>query len=450
MLAGFEGVQKVTHPELKRRLDFIGLDETKIKQLKRAWPAIEKNLPVMLEEFYRRVMSDAGLAKIIGDPSNIERLKNAQRKHWAKLFEGDFDQSFYDDVRRIGKAHERIGLTPESYVSAYNFMLGEITAVLCKNFARDSQLPTILIASTNALLVDVEMAITVYYEETQTTYFNKLQDMSDEFEKTIGTVVSAVSSSAQDMSHASESLIASMGETQGEVEKAKNAAELSADNATTVAGAAEELDSSIREISSQVSRASTISNDVENSVQQTSETIEALNTAAEQIGTVVELIDKIASQTNLLALNATIEAARAGEAGKGFAVVASEVKNLANQTAKATGDITDQINNVQQSTVAAVTAIHGVAGQIGNIVEAVTAISAAVEQQAAATTEISGNINAVSSANRDVNNSLESVNDTAARTNSVASNVSEVSRKLKQNSEQLRSDVDAFITRLTS
>lgn len=88
MLAGFEGVQKVTHPELKRRLDFIGLDETKIKQLKRAWPAIEKNLPVMLEEFYRRVMSDAGLAKIIGDPSNIERLKNAQRKHWAKLFEG--------------------------------------------------------------------------------------------------------------------------------------------------------------------------------------------------------------------------------------------------------------------------------------------------------------------------------------------------------------------------
>ncbi|HCK17422.1 MAG TPA: chemotaxis protein, partial [Thalassospira sp.] len=190
----------MTHPELKRRLDFIGLDETKINALKRAWPAIEKNLPLMLEEFYRRVMSDAALAKIIGDPSNIERLKNAQRKHWAKLFEGDFDQSFYDDVRRIGKAHERIGLTPESYVSAYNFMLGEITAVLCKNFARDSQLPTILIASTNALLVDVEMAITVYYEETQTTYFNKLQDMSDEFEKTIGTVVSAVSSSAQDMS----------------------------------------------------------------------------------------------------------------------------------------------------------------------------------------------------------------------------------------------------------
>ncbi|KJE37198.1 chemotaxis protein [Thalassospira sp. HJ] len=438
------------HPELRRRLDFIGLDEPKIKQLIRAWPVIEKNLPAMLDEFYRKVMGNAELAKIVGDPSNIDGLKNAQRKHWAKLFDGTFDEEFYEEVRRIGKAHERIGLTPESYVSAYNFMLGEITLVLCKNFHRDAQLPTMVIACTNALLVDVEMAITVYYEETEKTYYKKLQEMSDEFEKTIGTVVSAVSSSASDMSQASETLMTSMQETQGEVEKARGAAEISADNATTVAGAAEELDSSIREISSQVSRASTISSDVEDSVRQTSDTIEALNTAAEQIGTVVDLIDKIASQTNLLALNATIEAARAGEAGKGFAVVASEVKNLANQTAKATGDITEQINNVQQSTVAAVNAIHGVAGQISSIVDSVTAISAAVEQQAAATTEISGNINAVSSANREVNSSLETVNGTATRTSSVALNVSEVSQTLKQNSEQLRKDVDAFITKLTS
>ncbi|WP_175581332.1 globin-coupled sensor protein [Thalassospira sp. HF15] len=438
------------HPDMKRRLEFIGLDEPKIKELKRAWPVIEKNLPAMLDEFYRRVMNDEGLARIVGDPSNIEGLKNAQSKHWAKLFEGAFDQSFYDDVRRIGKAHERIGLTPESYVSAYNFMLGEIISVLCKNFHRDGQLPVLITASTQALLIDVEMAITVYYEETQKTYSAKLNEMSDEFEKTIGTVVSAVSSSATEMSQASESLMSSMQETQGEVEKARGAAEISADNATTVAGAAEELDSSIREISSQVSRASTISTEVEGSVRQTSDTIETLNAAAEQIGTVVDLIDKIASQTNLLALNATIEAARAGEAGKGFAVVASEVKNLANQTAKATGDITEQINNVQQSTVAAVNAIHGVAGQISNIVDSVTAISAAVEQQAAATTEISGNINAVSSANRDVNSSLETVNGTATRTSSVASNVSDVARTLKQNSERLRADVDAFITRLTS
>ncbi|MCC9625435.1 globin-coupled sensor protein [Thalassospira sp. MA62] len=437
------------HPEIKRRLEFIDFNEKKAEQLKKAWPIVEGNIEPILDVFYQKVMARPELAQIVGNPSNITRLKNAQKTHWAKLFEGTFDDSFYDDVRRIGKAHEMIGLTPESYVSAYNFMLGELTRLLLAKFRKSSEAGEITIAATNAILVDMEMAITVYYEETENTYNRKLAKMSGEFEESVGGVVASVSSSAEEMAHASETMMTSMRETQAEVDQARSAADISADNATTVAGAAEELDSSIREISSQIARASTISNEVETSVQKTTETMETLNSAAEQIGTVVDLIDKIASQTNLLALNATIEAARAGEAGKGFAVVASEVKNLANQTAKATGDITEQINAVQQSTLAAVNAIRGVSSQIGSIVDSVTAISAAVEQQAAATTEISGNINSVSSANKDVSNSLSTVNDTASRSSEVATEVSEASKTLQKNAQRLRAEVDSFIQHLT-
>ncbi|HBU99192.1 protoglobin domain-containing protein, partial [Thalassospira lucentensis] len=170
------------HPEIRRRLEFIDFNDTKAKLLKKAWPVIDKNIAPILDVFYQKVMGRPDLAKIIGDPSNIDSLKNAQRKHWGKLFEGTFDDSFYEDVRRIGKAHERIGLTPESYVSAYNFMLGEITSLLLKHFRKDADVSMMVVAATNALLVDVEMAITVYYEETQNTYNRKLHGMSTEFE----------------------------------------------------------------------------------------------------------------------------------------------------------------------------------------------------------------------------------------------------------------------------
>ena len=133
------------HSEIRRRLEFIGFDDAKAKQLRRAWPVIEKSLPPILDEFYRRVMARPELAQIVGSQSNVTRLKEAQSKHWAKLFDGTFDDSFYEDVRRIGKAHERIGLTPESYMSAYNFMLGEISALLFRHFHRDSQVSLMVV-----------------------------------------------------------------------------------------------------------------------------------------------------------------------------------------------------------------------------------------------------------------------------------------------------------------
>jgi methyl-accepting chemotaxis protein len=436
--------------ELDRRIAFVDFNEKKRSHLREIWPLIEKNLPAMLDTFYKKIMARPDLAAIIGDTSRIDGLKRAQSNHWKTLFRGDFDDHYFEEVRRIGRAHEKIGLTPEAYVSGYNFILGLMISLLHETFRKRRDLGEMIAAASTAVVIDMEMAITIYYEETRNTYQRRLGEMSDDFQTTVSKVVTALASSAGDMSHAAEALVDSVQQTRDQTNGARDAAELSAENAATVAGAAEELDSSIREISSQVSRASTISQEVEGAVRATSDTIGILDATAQEIGTVVDLIDKIASQTNLLALNATIEAARAGDAGKGFAVVASEVKNLANQTAKATGDITAQINAVQETTHRAVDAIQGVTGQIGKIVESVAAISAAVEQQAAATGDISNNINGVSSANRNVNSSLGNVGTTADHTGSVAEEVLTVSKALRSHANTLRQDVDNFLNRLSA
>ncbi|PKR55212.1 globin-coupled sensor protein [Thalassospira marina] len=436
--------------ELDRRIAFVEFNDKKRSYLRELWPVIEKNLPEMLDSFYKKVMARADLAAIIGDINRVEGLKRAQTSHWKTLFKGDFDGHYYEEVRRIGRAHEKIGLTPEAYVSGYNYILGMMTSILHDTFRKRREVGEMIAAASTAIIIDMEMAITIYYEETRNTYHRRLGAMSEDFQTTVSKVVSSLADSASDMSNAAEALVDSVQQTRTQTTGARDAAEVSAENAATVAGAAEELDGSIREISSQVSRASTISQDVEGAVRATSDTIAILDATAQEIGTVVDLIDKIASQTNLLALNATIEAARAGDAGKGFAVVASEVKNLANQTAKATGDITAQINAVQETTHRAVDAIQGVTSQISIIVDAVAAISAAVEQQAAATGEISNNINAVSSANQNVNSSLGHVGLTADHTGSVAQEVLSVSKALRNHADVLRKDVDSFLKRLSA
>lgn len=182
-------------------------------------------------------------------------------------------------------------------------------------------------------------------------------------------------------------------------------------NVETVAAAAEELTYSIREISQRVIESSRIAEDAVSHAQKTNAIVEGLNTASGKIGHVVGLITDIAGQTNLLALNATIEAARAGDAGKGFAVVASEVKNLADQTARATEEISEQINSIQTSTGAAVTAIQQISHTIKQISDISTAIAAAVEEQSAATGEISRNIQQAAAGTQEVAEAIDRMSD---------------------------------------
>jgi len=255
----------------------------------------------------------------------------------------------------------------------------------------------------------------------------------------------ALTAAADEMRATSKAMSISTGEAGRQAGAVAAAAEQASANVETVAAASEELARSIGEIGVQVSHAANISRDAVAAAQETTGTVESLAQAAQRIGEVVKLINDIASQTNLLALNATIEAARAGEAGRGFSVVASEVKNLASQTAKATDEIRSQIGSMQAATHAAVEAICGIGGRIGEINAVSTAIASAVEEQGAATREITQNTQEAARGTRGVTANIAGVNSGVSQTNQAARQVLSAADGLQQQADGMRAQVDRFL-----
>lgn len=213
----------------------------------------------------------------------------------------------------------------------------------------------------------------------------------------------------------------------------------------SVASATEELSSSVNEIGRQVQESTIISERAVDQARATNQSVGELAQAASRIGDVVELINNIAGQTNLLALNATIEAARAGDAGRGFAVVASEVKALAEQTAKATGEISEQIANIQNATSRSVGAIRGISDTISRMSEISSTIASAIEEQGAATQEISRNIQQAAQGTMQVSSSVAEVQHGASETGTAASQVLSAAQSLSQDSTRLKQEVGRFL-----
>jgi methyl-accepting chemotaxis protein len=258
-------------------------------------------------------------------------------------------------------------------------------------------------------------------------------------------VVGIVASAASEMEASAQSMSATAEETNRQSTAVAAASEQAATNVQTVASAAEELSASIREIQQQMATSARIAQQAVEQVDRTDVTVTGLVQAADKIGEVVNLISDIASQTNLLALNATIEAARAGEAGKGFAVVASEVKNLANQTAKATEEIGQQIAAMQTATGDSVQAIRGIGETIKQISEVTTAVASAVEEQGAATQEISRNVQQASAGTQEVSSNITGVSQAATQTGTAAGQVLNAARELAQQGQQLNTEIEAFL-----
>ncbi|WP_305846560.1 globin-coupled sensor protein [Microvirga sp. VF16] len=434
-------------PLLAERLEFIGIDDGTCRDLRTIWQEISPELPKILERFYAHMHRQPRLSKLIGTQQS--RLVSAQLQHWSRLFSGNFDASYVDGIRRIGLIHNKIGLEPRWYIGGYAFILNELVGALSKKHRfKGAMLARKLTVMNQAVMLDMDFAISVYEE----AFVQDRQKKGELLSQAVVAFSDAVQESLQISGQASGALSDSATALDEATGSASNlaiqvtaAAEQTALNMQSGAAAAEQLASSVREIGQQASRSADVARHALENSQRTKESVTGLAEQAKQIGDVVDLIERIAAQTNLLALNATIEAARAGEMGKGFAVVAQEVKTLANQTAKATTEIGSRIGAIQEATQRSVSDIDNIGRIMEEMSGIATAIAAAVEEQAAVTSEIAVNVNQTNDHTHAVVRSIEALTGSTASAATAAQSVSSAKHTLDQQLQRLRQDIDQFL-----
>ncbi|WP_142848504.1 globin-coupled sensor protein [Telmatospirillum sp. J64-1] len=434
------------------RLRFLKIDDETTGLLRQFRPVLEAHIDTILDDFYRHIGQTAEMAALFPNQQIMDHARSIQRRHWLdSVFAGVFDENYFRQVTTIGRTHERIGLEPRWYMAGYCFTLNRLTQVIVQHWRKKPEMLAALLAAVNKVVfLDMELAISIYIDTTRESNAKLLDEHAVKFEKEVQGLVEIVASAATELQSTARAMAATADQTAEQANHVADAADRASSNVQTVASAAEELTASISEISRQVAQSTAITGTAVTEARRTNELVEGLAEATGRIGEVVQLISDIASQTNLLALNATIEAARAGDAGKGFAVVANEVKSLANQTARATEEISTQIGTVQSRTRDAVGAIRGIGDTIASINQIASAIAAAVEQQGAATQEIARNVQEAASGTSEVSSSIGLVTQAAGETGQAAGEVLVAAGELSRQSERLNDQVNGFLRDIRS
>jgi methyl-accepting chemotaxis protein len=438
------------------RLAFMNINEADRAALRNARPFVQAVLPEILDSFYEQVTHWPELQSLFKNPEHLRAARSLQLKHWDMIVTGAFDDAYFASAHRIGLAHNKIGLEPRWYIAGYSFIVRNLLSRLAtrhfgsaiKLTRADGAYNDMAGALIKAAMLDMDLAISAYFDAGRTEYRQKLVRMTDTFDETVARFIENLSSATDKLIHTSTEMdnVAGAGTTGAQSLGASSAAAM--ENVNSVASASEEMLASIKEINTQVNRASEVSQAAVTQMRDAAATIAALKEQSEKIGEIVRLINAVASQTNLLALNATIEAARAGDAGKGFAVVANEVKILASQTGKATDEISRQVSAIQESTDRAVQAINATSGTVDQVNAVAAAIASAMEEQSATMAEIVRNTHSAAARAGEVGDAAKEVASGATHAKGAASSIAVASQDLAQRTTDLRGSVEVFLSHL--
>ncbi len=437
-------------PVYEARLAMHRIDDRTRSILAETWPVLAPHLERTIDAVVIAITGLPVIGQVVAQ--NKETVKRLEVSHFQALLGGKLDRSYAESCRQTVEKEAELGLDARIRSTSGSYVAQMSLEVLARKH-RFSPAKIAERGKTVAQVIsfDVSNAMTLHRQAAERAAMvrrNAIDAAIADFDAAIGAVIEAIKEASASLAMTGDTLKRVADDTLSRMALASSASAETAQRMDATVTATEELSGSIQEIGQQATNGLGMAQSAVADTERTQSVIGSLNDAAERIGSVVGTISAIAAQTNLLALNATIEAARAGEAGKGFAVVAAEVKTLANQTSRATGDISQQVTAIQEATKRSVEEISSIARVIGKLTTVSTSIASAVQQQSMTTRGIAESIHNAAGHTARASVEINSVDEAVTRSVAAVGDITTWTARLSARANDLETKVATFFTRV--